>query len=123
VSSKDRWFDDDEVPLVPLYAVTRGRTRAHGESFDLISVVVGSAIHQTDRLSLDPEHLRLLYVCRSPITVADLASEIDLPLGVVRVLLGDLRDRGLIVIRRPAAASRQPDARLLREVLNELRSL
>ena len=44
---------------------------------------------------LEPEHLRLLARCRRPVTVADLASDMDLPLGVVRVLIDDLRDKGL----------------------------
>jgi len=54
--------------------------------------------------------------------VADLASETDLPLGVVRVLLGDLRERGLV--RVVMAASRSaPEESVLRSVLDGLRAL
>ena len=36
---------------------------------------------------LGPEHLRLLEGCRGPIAVVDLAADLDLPLGVVRILI------------------------------------
>ena len=35
----------------------------------------------------------MLRLCRLPASVADLAADLDLPLGVVRILLGDLRER------------------------------
>jgi hypothetical protein len=71
---------------------------------------------------LAPEHLWLLSLCRLPVAVADLASDTDLPLGVVRVLLGDLRDRGLIVVAEPGT---QPSSEedVLRSVLDGLRAL
>jgi DNA-binding IclR family transcriptional regulator len=75
------------------------------------------------RMWLEPEHLRLLARCRQPITVADLASDMDLPLGVVRVLLGDLRDRGLARVSSPAPSEYARDEAVLRMVLDELNSL
>ena len=43
-----------------------------------------------------PEHRRILSLCRRPTPIVDLTSDIDLPLGVVRVLLGDLTSEGLV---------------------------
>ena len=77
----------------------------------------------TDRMWLEPEHLRLLARCRRPITVVDLASDLDLPLGVVRVLLGDLTNRGLVRVSAPAPTEFARDEAVLRMVLNELNSL
>ena len=71
---------------------------------------------------LGPEHLRLLRFCRSRASVADLASELDLPLGVVRILLADLRDRGLVSIQQPTATGFS-DVRILKEVADALRRL
>jgi hypothetical protein len=61
-------------------------------------------------------------MCRRPTPIADLTSEIDLPLGVVRVLLGDLTSEGLV---RVLSTQKQPanDQRLLRMVLDGLESL
>lgn len=116
-------YDSAAGPIVRPYAMTRGRTRARGEALDLISIVVGADPASVDRYGLDPEHLEVLAICRRPTPVADIASEIDLPLGVVRVLLGDLRDKGLIDVRQPAATTQSPDERILRQVLDGLRAL
>lgn len=119
----DRWFDREAGPVVRPYALTKGRTLpAGGASFGLIDVVVATSERQPEYLRLDPEHRRILSLCRRPTPVVDLTSEIDLPLGVVRVLLGDLASEGMV---RVLATQKQPvtDERLLRMVLDGLESL
>jgi hypothetical protein len=118
-----RFFDEAAGPFVRPYAVTRGRTRARGRPIDLVAVVVGMPSPPAARRWLEPEHLRLLAGCRRPITVADLASDTNLPLGVVRVLLGDLIDGGLAQVNTPAPAEFAQDEAVLRMVLDELYSL
>jgi Protein of unknown function (DUF742) len=121
--SGDRWFDRDAGPVVRPYALTKGRTLpSGGESFDLIDVVVATSDRMPEHFRPGPEHRRLLSLCRRPTPVVDLTSEIDLPLGVVRVLLGDLISEGLV---RVLSTQKQPatDQRLLRMVLDGLESL
>jgi hypothetical protein len=122
-SPEDRWYDSAAGPLVRPYAMTRGRTRLQGAALDLISVVVGSDLATVHRYGLDPEHLDVLALCQRPKPVADLASEIDLPLGVVRVLLDDLRSRGLVEVASPTSSTLMPDEQTLRQVLDGLRAL
>jgi hypothetical protein len=56
--------------------------------------------------------------------VVDIASDVDLPLGVVRILLADLRELGLAAISAPIATKpQQVDRNTLREVLHGLRGL
>ena len=43
----------------------------------------------------------MLQLARAPTTVVDIASDVDLPLGVVRILLADLRELGLVAIQAP----------------------
>jgi Protein of unknown function (DUF742) len=121
---KDRWLDRDAGPIVRPYAVTKGRTvPASGSQVGLIDVVVAVADAQLPAdLRLLREHRRLLSRCRQPITVVDLASDIDLPVGVVRVLLGDLSQYGAL---RVVATPRGPvtNERLLRDVLDALQAL
>ena len=69
-----------------------------------------------------PEHRQILTLCHRPVSIVDLTSEIDLPLGVVRVLLGDLAGAGMLRII-PSRKERIPDQRLLRMVLDGLESL
>lgn len=119
----DEWLDRDAGPVVRPYALTGGRTRPRGESFDLLAVV-GAAIdvRSIDRMFLEPEHAQVLRLCRRPMPVADLASDLDLPLGVVRILLSDMRERGLITIGKPARTG-LTDQRILKDVADALRRL
>jgi hypothetical protein len=122
-SHGERWFDQEAGPVVRPYAVTRGRTLPSiSVSFGLIDVVLATGERPPEHFRPGPEHRRILSLCRHPIPVADLTSEIDLPLGVVRVLLGDLVNEGML---RVVSAQRQPvpDQRLLRMVLDGLESL
>ncbi len=119
----ERWFDQEAGPVVRPYAVTRGRTLPDsGASFGLIDVVVAVSDRPPDHFRPGPEHRRILSLCRRPTPVVDLTSEIDLPLGVVRVLLGDLTSEGMV---RIVSSQRQPvpDQRLLKMVLDGLESL
>ncbi|WP_372516131.1 DUF742 domain-containing protein [Streptantibioticus silvisoli] len=74
--------------------------------------------------TLGEEHLALLEHCRAgPLSVADLAAEADLPLGVVRVLLADLIDLGRVRMTRPVPPAELPDIGLLNHLIDGLRSL
>ena len=119
----DRWFDREAGPVVRPYALTKGRTLpSGGASFGLIDVVIATNARPSEHFRPGPEHQRILRLCRRPTPIVDLTSEIDLPLGVVRVLLGDLTSEGML---RVLSTQKQPltDQRLLRMVLDGLESL
>jgi len=122
-SNDERWLDAEAGPVVRPYALTQGRTRHTGESFDLVATVMATRGVMADPGSLAPEHISVLRLAQIPTTVADIASDVDLPLGVVRIILADLRELGLIAIRTPVAMAERIDKRILREVLNGLRAL
>jgi hypothetical protein len=121
-SHDERWLDAEAGPVVRPYALTQGRTRHTGESFDLVATVMATR-SLTDPGSLAPEHISVLRLARVPTTVADIASDVDLPLGVVRIILADLRELGLVVISTPVVMAERIDKYTLREVLNGLRGL
>jgi hypothetical protein len=120
----NRWLDREAGPVVRPYAVTKGRTMpAPGAYIGLLDVVTASADPRLPaHARLNREHRRILNRCRQPITVVDLAADTDLPVGVVRVLLGDLMQHGAL---RVVATSRGPvtSERLLKDVLDALQSL
>lgn len=128
-SESDRWYDDAAGPVVRPYAMTRGRTSHAAEAkLDLIALVVtesdvGDDAAQEDH-TLSPEHLDIIERCRQQATsVAELASELDLPVGVVRVLVGDLLEASHVHIHKPVPPAELPDENILREVINGLRAL
>ena len=123
-SNDERWLDAEAGPVVRPYALTQGRTRHTGEAFDLIATVTTTGGRVADPAALAPEHISVLQLARVPTTVVDIASDVDLPLGVVRILLADLRELGLVAIQAPVPAqTRQIDRNTLREVLHGLRAL
>ncbi|MCX4910381.1 DUF742 domain-containing protein [Streptomyces sp. NBC_00878] len=121
------WFDDDAGPVVRPYAMTRGRTTSAAQHrLDLIAVVVTEQ-HADDPEAdntLSPEHVDIVGLCRgAPQSVAELAAELDLPIGVVRVLIGDLVDEELVHVTRPVPPAELPDESILRDVISGLRAL
>ncbi|MCW5254005.1 DUF742 domain-containing protein [Streptomyces sp. SHP 1-2] len=124
---RHHWFDDEAGPVVRPYAMTRGRTTsAVQHRLDLIAVVVAepAADDAEADATLSPEHVDIAGLCReTPQSVAELAAELDLPVGVVRVLVGDLVDAELVHVNRPVPPAELPDESVLRDVINGLRAL
>ncbi|MDQ0935738.1 DUF742 domain-containing protein [Streptomyces turgidiscabies] len=123
-----QWYDNEAGPLVRPYAMTGGRTRSGptGVRFDLIALVTldTGAPAMDDDTSLGPEHRALIDLCRTETqSVAELSADADLPVGVVRVLLGDLLELGRVTVSRPVPPAQLPDERILREVIEGLRAL
>lgn len=122
-----KWNPRDSGPVVRPYAVTGGRTEpADGEVLDLLAVVVASgndAERDRDPLCRTPEHRTLTGLCQRPVTVVDIAAEMALPVGVVRVLLADLIIDGTVKVVRKRPQSQQVGNDVLKEILNGLRAL
>ncbi|GLP64220.1 hypothetical protein TUSST3_08400 [Streptomyces sp. TUS-ST3] len=123
-----QWYDGEAGPLVRPYAMTGGRTKPGptGVRFDLIALVTlnTGAPGVGDDTALGPEHRALIDLCRTETqSVAELSAGADLPVGVVRVLLGDLLELGCVTVSRPVPPAQLPDERILREVIEGLRAL
>jgi hypothetical protein len=118
-----RWSEWDTGPVSRPYMLTGGRTRPRGDRSYALLDVVGRGPATPNLASLGPEQIRILDVCRVPVTVVDLASTVDLPLGVVRILLDDLAQESLIEVRAHAPTARVTDKKLLRQVLDALHAL
>jgi len=120
---EDRWVDEHAGPVVRPYAMTRGRTRPVTGRFDLVSLVTATHLLPTRDLGLGPEHLAIVRLCHRPLSVAELAAYLDLPLGTIRVMLGDLLERGLVLVREPAAAGALPHISIIEAAIDGLRAL
>lgn len=120
--SDGEWVDQDAGPVVRPYALTGGRTRPSGQRFDLLDLVRAVRRAAWDLQQLSPEEAELLQRCQMPAPLVDLAADLDLPVGVIRILVSDLRERGLITIHRPQPAGFS-DLKILQEVVNGLRRI
>jgi hypothetical protein len=118
------WLDQDAGPVVRPYAVTQGRVAPSATEFDLVAFVAATgATEVAPGVHLQPEHHAIITASWESITVVELASRLDLSIGVVRVLLGDLRSAGLISMSEPPAAEQPPDVNVLKAVVHGLRAL
>ena len=123
--SDEAWPQRDSGPVVRPYAVTGGRTEpADGAALTLLTVLVatGQPLPTDDPARLAPEHHRLLSLCGGQMTLADLAADTALPLGVVRVLVADLTELGAITVVAPRSADQQ-SGNVLQELHTGLRAL
>ena len=114
------WYDDDAGALVRPYAMTRGRTSSHQSDLELITLVV--AIGQVTRavaVTLDPESQQILAICRQPTSIAEISADLRLPLSVVKILLGDLIEKNLVMFRSAVT----PNIQVLQAVINGIRRL
>ena len=113
-------------PVVRPYAVTGGRTEpADGDALTLLTLLVatGRPLPTDDPARLAPEHYRLLSLCSRQVTLADLAADTALPLGVVRVLVADLTELEAIAVVGQRSADQRTGNDVLQEILNGLRAL
>jgi hypothetical protein len=121
--NRDEWTDDPAVALVRPYAMVRGRTHSRHSVFDLVTFVMSMVASVRDWQYAEPEHETVLDLCRAPLSVSELVSRTGLPIGVLRVLLGDLLDMGAIRVSRPSRGDGRPSVGLIKEVLAGLRAL
>ncbi|WP_232665312.1 DUF742 domain-containing protein [Pseudonocardia sp. TRM90224] len=108
----------DPTVAVRPYVLTRGRTRARME---LAVETLVSTVPSPHRQDSGPEQAEVTRLCAQTRSVAEVAALMRVPLGVVRVLIGDLATAGLVRVH--VAASASPDLALLERVLSGLRRL
>jgi hypothetical protein len=121
--SENVWLDEDAGPVVRPYAMTRGRTRPTNGDFDLIALIMATQPVPPGGAGLGPEHVAIVNLCTRPQSVAEISAHLDLPVGIVRVLLGDLLDGGFILAREPRRTAQMPSEPVLKAVISGLRSL
>lgn len=120
---EETWVDEEAGPVVRHYAKTYGRTRPLRGDFDLITLIMATKTPTQLESGLQPEFTTIVRFSQEPVSVAELATRMDLPTGIVRVILGDMLDRGYIRTRSPAPAAQLPTERVFKAVLDGLRSL
>jgi hypothetical protein len=110
----------DPDRLVRPYLITGGRT--HTVSTLEIETLVEVTDLADERCgSLQFEARRVIELCQEPVSIAEIAALIAIPLGVARVLVADLAEADLLEIHRTVSPN-GPDIPLLERLLDELRS-
>jgi hypothetical protein len=115
--------DTGSASAVRPYTWTRGRTKS---GFDLAieTLVSTSARGRAQVATLPFEHRAVAELCEQARSVAEVAALLSLPLGVARVVLGDMAGLGVVTVHQTAgSAGSAPDLALMERVLSGLRRL
>jgi Protein of unknown function (DUF742) len=115
----------EDARVVRPYTLTRGRTRSGRSDLALEALVRGAPGAVTTGETA--ERKRIIELTTSAIqSVAELSAHMSLPLGVVRVLVGDLAADGLVLVHSGTPQPQAPAAaqlKVLESVLNGISSL
>jgi hypothetical protein len=121
--SEHDWLDDAAGPVVRPYAMTGGRARPVTGGLSLLTYVEALYAPEADLIHLQPEHRAILMMTRKAQSVAEIAGRLDLPVGVVRVLVGDLLQASLVSTFDSDTELNPPDENILQAVIDGLRAL
>jgi hypothetical protein len=107
------------------YAITGGRTRPTHDDLEIEALVsttttTTSVGERTPKLTVEQRAIAAL--CHDLLSIAEVSARLHLPLGVIRVLVGDMADEHLVIVYRPAHAGDRPDLALLERVLHGLQT-
>ncbi len=105
------------------YALTGGRTRS-GADLPFETLVKVSPLGQSATPRLALERKKIAQMCASPISIAEISAHLKVPIGVARVLVGDMSEEGLLSTYKPdTSAGERPNISLLERVLDGLQAL
>jgi hypothetical protein len=110
---------EDPATLVRPYVHTGGRTRP-GSELALETLVTASAPATCESWPANPEYRAVIGLCAAPRSIAEVAALAKLPVGVARVLVGDLAELRLVTVHPTGATA---DLALMERVLTGLRRL
>jgi hypothetical protein len=112
-----------DAAMVRPYAWTGGRTKS---TMDLrIETMVSTSEHGENIEALtQTEHRSVAELCTEPRSVAEVATLLAVPLGVAKVLLGDMAGLGLVIVHKTATGgANKAHLMLMERVLSGLRRL
>jgi hypothetical protein len=124
MSSEDQRDNRQREPgrLVRPYYLTGGRARPAQNDLEIEALVSTTA--QGERSpKLTVEQRAIIALCRDLLSIAEVSARLDLPLGVARVVIGDMAAEGLVILHRPTTVGDRPDLALLQRVLYGLNQI
>jgi hypothetical protein len=115
--------DAADAAIVRPYAWTRGRTRATMD-LRIEALVTTSELGEDIEALTQTEHRFVAELCAEPRSVAEVATLLHVPLGVAKVLLGDMVNLGLVIVHKTATGgANKAHLMLMERVLSGLRRL
>lgn len=110
--------------LVPFFVITNGRALPPDLQYEHTALVTAHKDPAAAARTLAPEEQAIMdLVANRMLAVAEIAGRTHLPLGIVRILLAQLEESGLVLVRKPAPRADSKDRELLTAVLKGLKNI
>ena len=107
--------------VVPVYALTGGRTRsAAGSDMPVETLVTGTDAGPLHELQL--EYRTTVEMAARPVSIVEIGAALRVPVGVARVLVSDLVDAGYLEVHLPPSSPGGPTPAVLERLLEGLRA-
>jgi hypothetical protein len=108
--------------FVRSYVITGGRGLPEADELTLVTLVTIAPDREPYR-NPSPEIQAIWDLCSGGyLSVAEVAGRLELPVGVVRLLLKDLTDQGHLLRRKVPPPAQLVDKKILEEVLHGLQA-
>jgi hypothetical protein len=108
--------------FVPAFVLTGGSVLPADEEFTRTTWVTVTEPGLSARIVVPEARQMRDLLGRGPLSVHEVTARVNVPLGVGRVLLAQLRDSGVITARPPIPRAQKPDRALLTDILNGLKA-
>ncbi|MBD0838884.1 MULTISPECIES: DUF742 domain-containing protein [unclassified Streptomyces] len=109
------------TPLVPLFIIAGGRALPQDSEYEHTTMITAGEATAAAARTLAPETRAIMdLIADGYLSVAEVAAHTRLPLGVVRIMLAQLAEDGLIHVRNPVPHAERHDPVLLNAVLDGL---
>jgi Protein of unknown function (DUF742) len=118
--SDDAW--EIEAGVVRPYVFTQGRTRATSRTLPVETMVRTSPMGRLHPVDIPPEQRSIVALCDTAQSIAEVAARLHAPLGVVRVLVADLTDTGLLQVFE-GAGDLAADVELLQRLIARVKAI
>jgi hypothetical protein len=105
------------------FIMTGGRTRAVRRNLRVETMLQATQVDIPDDIAseLPSEQLELLQVCEVPLSVAEVAVRLQIVVGVVAIIAGDLIDSGLLDVHHTDPVEIELD--MLTKMIQRVRSI
>lgn len=110
--------------VVPVYALTGGRTRSTGADMPVETLVIATTagVYAPD---LQLEYRATVELAATPVSIVEIGASLGVPVGVARVLVSDLVNAQYLVVRLPPESTTPgggPAPAILERLLDGLRA-
>ena len=118
-AASTEWVEPQGGRVVPVYAVTGGRTRANEGPDMPVEALVTTTEAGVFAMDLQLEYRMTVELAAMPVSIVEIGAFLGVPVGVARVLVSDLVNAKYLVVHLPPEPT-TADGSLAPEILERL---